>query len=182
MVSNSSKETPDSYPYPSKPIIYRVKDSNSNSDCEEADHELVDVDVVKKSAKEDDNSRRKNVFGEEEEEDGDNEHCVICLHEIRDRTILPCAHDRLCFECIFVWCQQSRKCPLCNAPIGPYLIHNFRSDYDYSKHYLTPLLSSPIPNNLPPRPAETRTVQVGSRMSSFLLLFFSSWLEKKKSD
>jgi Zinc finger, C3HC4 type (RING finger) len=84
-------------------------------------------------------SGRSDVDPEEDED-----HCVICLHHIRDRTVLPCAHDRLCFDCIFVWCQQSRKCPLCNAPIGPFLIHNFRSKYDYSKYYLPPLrLSSP---------------------------------------
>lgn len=75
----------------------------------------------------------------------EDEHCVICLHGIRDRTILPCAHDRLCFDCILVWCQQSRKCPLCNASIGDYLIHNFRSNYDYSKYYLPPLRTSPPP-------------------------------------
>ncbi|KAF8579148.1 hypothetical protein K439DRAFT_1638217 [Ramaria rubella] len=77
-------------------------------------------------------------------EEDDEDYCVICLHHIRDRTVLPCAHDRLCFECIYVWCQQSRKCPLCNASIGPFLIHNFRSKYDYSKYYLSPLeLSTP---------------------------------------
>lgn len=84
----------------------------------------------------------------EDEEDQDEEHCVICLQEIQDRTILPCAHDRLCFNCILLWCEQSRKCPLCNAPIGDHLIHNFRSKYDYSKHYLPPLASSPPPANV----------------------------------
>ncbi|KAF8516883.1 hypothetical protein JB92DRAFT_2714966 [Gautieria morchelliformis] len=86
-----------------------------------------------------DRSISLDVDGEEDED-----HCVICLHPISDRTVLPCAHDRLCFDCIFVWCQQSRKCPLCNAPIGPFLIHNFRTKYDYSKYFLPPLrISSP---------------------------------------
>lgn len=35
--------------------------------------------------------------------DDEQEHCVICLHHVRDRTVLPCAHDRLCFDCILVW-------------------------------------------------------------------------------
>ncbi|KIJ29787.1 hypothetical protein M422DRAFT_214846, partial [Sphaerobolus stellatus SS14] len=89
----------------------------------------------------------------------EDEHCVICLHEIHDRTILPCAHDRLCFDCIFIWCQQSRKCPLCNAPIGDYLIHNFRSKYDYSKYYLPPLRTSPAPT------AALTRLPAGSRQS-----------------
>ena len=93
--------------------------------------------------------------------DEDEDHCVICLHRVLDRTVLPCAHDRLCFDCIFVWCQQSRKCPLCNAPIGPFLIHNLRSKYDYSKYYLPPLrisspTSIPVPETLSGRYATTR--------------------------
>ena len=42
--------------------------------------------------------------------------------------------------------EQSRKCPLCARQIGEYLIHNIRSKYDYQKHYLTPLRTSPRPD------------------------------------
>ncbi|KAG8905865.1 hypothetical protein FRB99_008076 [Tulasnella sp. 403] len=74
------------------------------------------------------------------------DNCVICLQVIADRTVLPeCAHDRFCFECIEMWCSQSRKCPLCTASIGAYLIHNIRSQYDFQKYYLAPLRTSPPP-------------------------------------
>ncbi|GJJ14421.1 hypothetical protein Clacol_008685 [Clathrus columnatus] len=130
-----------------------INSLNINTDISiisQAQRQGDDDDAAKLKDEEEEENKELTIDEEEEdlpavEEGGDDEHCVICLHEIRDRTILPCAHDRLCFECIFVWCQQSRKCPLCNAPIGPYLIHNYRSDYDYSKHYLPPLRTSPVP-------------------------------------
>jgi E3 ubiquitin-protein ligase Topors len=40
---------------------------------------------------------------------------------------------------------QSRRCPLCAQAIGDYLIHHIRSTYDYQKHFLTPLRTSPRP-------------------------------------
>lgn len=40
--------------------------------------------------------------------------------------------------------EQSRKCPLCSRSFADaYLIHHIRSQYDYQKHYLPPLRSSP---------------------------------------
>ncbi|KDQ17204.1 hypothetical protein BOTBODRAFT_172272 [Botryobasidium botryosum FD-172 SS1] len=75
--------------------------------------------------------------------------CIICLHGVVDRTVLPaCSHDSFCFECILVWTAQSRKCPLCSAPFGTHLIHQIRSQYDFQKYYLPPLRTSPPP--LPP--------------------------------
>lgn len=47
--------------------------------------------------------------------------------------------------------EQSRRCPLCSGHVGEYLIHNIRSKYDFSKHYLTALRTSPRPE-----PASTR--------------------------
>lgn len=41
--------------------------------------------------------------------------------------------------------EQSRRCPLCSQSLGEYLIHDIRSKYDYSKHYLTPPSTSPGP-------------------------------------
>lgn len=41
--------------------------------------------------------------------------------------------------------DQSRRCPLCSQDIGKYVMHNIRSKYDYQKHYLTPLRTSPNP-------------------------------------
>ncbi|KAJ1304217.1 hypothetical protein OPQ81_008616 [Rhizoctonia solani] len=75
--------------------------------------------------------------------------CIICLQPVEDRTVLPsCAHDRMCFECIKKWTEQSRKCPLCNTPIGSHLIHRIRSDFDYQKYFLEPLRSSPPPQHI----------------------------------
>ena len=41
--------------------------------------------------------------------------------------------------------EQSRRCPLCAQNIGDHLIHRIRSIYDYQKHYLPPLRTSPRP-------------------------------------
>ena len=41
--------------------------------------------------------------------------------------------------------EQSRRCPLCAQNIGDHLIHHIRSTYDYQKHFLPPLRTSPRP-------------------------------------
>ncbi|KAL0948551.1 hypothetical protein HGRIS_011111 [Hohenbuehelia grisea] len=80
---------------------------------------------------------------EPEAEVVDEDHCAICLQPVDDRTVVPgCSHE-FCFECLQIWSEQSRRCPLCSQNIGEYLIHNIRSKYDYQKHYLAPLRSSP---------------------------------------
>ncbi len=43
--------------------------------------------------------------------------------------------------------EQSRRCPLCSQDVGKYLMHNIRSKYDYQKHYLPPLRTSPQPES-----------------------------------
>jgi len=50
-------------------------------------------------------------LGSVHDNDSDTEdHCIICLQLIVDRTVLPaCSHDRFCFECVTVWSDQSRK-------------------------------------------------------------------------
>ncbi|KIL58173.1 hypothetical protein M378DRAFT_338376 [Amanita muscaria Koide BX008] len=83
---------------------------------------------------------------EEEIEEGGSG-CSICLQGISDQTILPTCSHEFCFECLLIWTKQSRRCPLCSREIGEYLIHNVRSKHDFSKHYLTPLRSSPVPQN-----------------------------------
>ena len=91
------------------------------------------------------------------------DHCSVCLQQLVDRTVIPtCAHE-FCFECILVWTgqfsilllvpsvssqthtEQSRRCPLCSQRINEYLIHHIRSKFDYQKHYLAPLRTSPPP-------------------------------------
>ncbi|KAI5891458.1 uncharacterized protein SCHCODRAFT_02629162 [Schizophyllum commune H4-8] len=77
------------------------------------------------------------------EDDGHN--CSICLQELVDRTVIPTCSHEFCFECLLIWTEQSRKCPLCNQNTGDHLIHNIRSNYDYQRHYLNPLRTSPKP-------------------------------------
>ncbi|KZP09355.1 hypothetical protein FIBSPDRAFT_760078, partial [Athelia psychrophila] len=75
--------------------------------------------------------------------------CSICLQPLVDRTVIPTSAHESCFECIMVWTEQSRKCPLCAQPIREHLIHHLRARYDYQKHYLAPLRSR-SPNQLLP--------------------------------
>ncbi|TRM66794.1 hypothetical protein BD626DRAFT_164272 [Schizophyllum amplum] len=77
------------------------------------------------------------------EDDGYN--CSICLQEFVDRTVIPTCSHEFCFECLLIWTEQSRRCPLCTQNIGDHLIHNIRSNYDYQRHYLTLLRTSPKP-------------------------------------
>lgn len=85
------------------------------------------------------------ISDDEPEADESDDNCSICLHSVVDRTVVPkCSHE-FCFECLLVWTEQSRRCPLCSQPIGEYLIHSIRSRYDYRKHFLTPLRTSPAP-------------------------------------
>ncbi|KAF8230842.1 hypothetical protein L208DRAFT_1459428 [Tricholoma matsutake] len=74
----------------------------------------------------------------------ENEHqCSICLQAILDRTVIPTCSHEFCFECLLVWSEQSRRCPLCSQAIGQYVIHTIRSRYDFRKHYLAPLSPEP---------------------------------------
>lgn len=92
----------------------------------------------------------------------DEEHCIICLQDIIDRTILPeCGHKYTCFQCICAWItsgtetMKARRCPLCNTPIGSYIVHNVRGEHDFQRHWL------------PPPTPETN---VGERLASSRLL------------
>ena len=59
--------------------------------------------------------------------------------------------------------DQSRRCPLCSQGIGDYLIHHIRSKYDFQKHYLTPLRTSPKPQPLSAAAGGSRGRNSGSR-------------------
>lgn len=77
------------------------------------------------------------IYDDEEDE---SLHCAICLGVIDDRTVVqPCSHDAYCFRCILAWTDQSRKCPLCNTAIE-LLLHHIRSERDFQRHYLAPLI------------------------------------------
>lgn len=75
-----------------------------------------------------------------DDNDSEPDICLICLRsDIQDRSILPaCLHSLFCFECILQWAQVKRCCPLCNRPLGDYILHNVRNDSDYSRHFLRP--------------------------------------------
>ncbi|KAF8884665.1 hypothetical protein BD779DRAFT_1612096 [Infundibulicybe gibba] len=83
--------------------------------------------------------------------------CSICLQPIVDRTVIPTCSHEFCFECLLLWSEQSRRCPLCSQSVGDHLIHNIRSRYDYRKHYLNPLRSSQGPSS-PGRTIRSRAV------------------------
>ncbi|THH15425.1 hypothetical protein EW146_g5060 [Bondarzewia mesenterica] len=83
--------------------------------------------------------------GDNVEGEMDEDHCAICLQPVIDRTVIPICSHEFCFECLMVWTEQSRRCPLCSQTIGEYVIHHIRSNYDYQKHYLPPLRTSPRP-------------------------------------
>lgn len=120
-------------------------------------------------------------------EEDDQHNCSICLQPLVDRTVIPSCSHEFCFECILVWSgkwpflsmhltvlmcdtnfaiEQSRRCPLCSQAMTDYLIHRIRSKYDYQKHYLNPLRTSPSPlrpNGTVRRPRERRERPWGRR-------------------
>ncbi|KAG8751439.1 hypothetical protein FRC12_012446 [Ceratobasidium sp. 428] len=127
----------------------KSKTDDSNLRPVEKENSTIPLDVLKAEARE----RRNSNPDAEAEDDWNNQeddnHCIICLQTVADRTVLiNCAHDRMCFACIKQWAEQSRRCPLCNSPIGTHLIHRIRSQYDYQKYYLPPLRHSPPPENI----------------------------------
>ncbi|KAI0656032.1 hypothetical protein C8Q70DRAFT_922141 [Cubamyces menziesii] len=106
----------------------------------------------------------------EELEGHDGEHCSICLQPYSDRTVIPICSHEFCFECLLIWTDQSRRCPLCSQDVGKYLMHNIRSKYDYQKHYLAPLRASPeaqavtaVRQEIRQRAARRREVEWGRR-------------------
>ncbi|KAK0439704.1 uncharacterized protein EV420DRAFT_1650820 [Desarmillaria tabescens] len=62
---------------------------------------------------------------ETQDEEGDN--CGIYSQPLVDWTIIPTCSHEFCFDCLIVWADQSRKCPLCAQTMGEYLIHRIRS-------------------------------------------------------
>ncbi len=97
---------------------------------------------VDRTSDQDQTRDQPNSEQEEEDEPEDvDTWCLICHSTpIVDRTVLPnCLHSQFCFECIVRWCTIKRRCPLCLAEIGDYVIHAIREDDDYLRYYLPPL-------------------------------------------
>ncbi|ORY27653.1 hypothetical protein BCR39DRAFT_594419 [Naematelia encephala] len=80
-----------------------------------------------------------------EDEDANKERCVICLMALRDRTIVGVCGHEFCFECIGVWANQSRRCPLCSADMAPFLLHELDNAVP-TKFYLPPLPQRKLPS------------------------------------
>ncbi|KAJ9121968.1 hypothetical protein QFC24_004551 [Naganishia onofrii] len=100
---------------------------------------------------------------EEESDDEGQDLCVICLQAVRDPTIVgECGHKIFCFECINVWANQSRQCPLCVRSMSPFLLHELDSPVGPTK--VSSLSSSSSSNH----PAESRiTASVSPRSSTY---------------
>jgi len=112
------------------------------------------------------------------DEDENKERCVICLMALRDRTIVGVCGHEFCvcrplslysfsfsveekcrannqFECIGVWANQSRKCPLCSAEMAPFLLHDLDSSVPTKVRPSSYLLQCAAVNNLEAKPSST---------------------------
>ncbi|OXG11998.1 hypothetical protein C366_05720 [Cryptococcus neoformans Tu401-1] len=109
--------------------------------------------------REDQDGSEKDVMGKETQvgggDDGDEERCIICLMGLRDRTIVGVCGHEFCFECISIWSNQSRKCPLCAGAMAPFLLHNLDEEVP-TKFYLPPLPSKVSPHLARPGPSRER--------------------------
>ncbi|THU96794.1 hypothetical protein K435DRAFT_83093 [Dendrothele bispora CBS 962.96] len=81
-------------------------------------------------------------------DDLEENNCSICLQPMVDRTLVPACSHEFCFDCLMIWSEQSRRCPLCTQNMGDHVIHHIRSRYDYQKYFLPPLRSK-SPQMLP---------------------------------
>ncbi|WWD16880.1 hypothetical protein CI109_101312 [Kwoniella shandongensis] len=100
--------------------------------------------------------------GGDEGDDANKERCVICLMALRDRTVVGVCGHEFCFECIGVWANQSRRCPLCSADMAPFLLHDLDASTP-TKFYLPPLPSRDIPTVSVPGPSRTRLPEFRER-------------------
>lgn len=77
------------------------------------------------------------------------ESCAICLQPLHDATLLPsCGHKSTCFTCILAWLatcnrfpreiKDTRRCPLCNTPVGEWVIHRLDQSKAGEKYFLPP--------------------------------------------
>ena len=59
------------------------------------------------------------------------------------------------FECIGVWANQSRKCPLCSAEMAPFLLHDLDSSVPTKVRPSSHLLQYTAGNKLEAKPSST---------------------------
>ena len=61
------------------------------------------------------------IVKNEAEENETQQHCPICLRRFEDPvTMVECQHS-FCMECINIWFQTVRKCPICNNESDEYV-------------------------------------------------------------
>jgi E3 ubiquitin-protein ligase MGRN1 len=48
-------------------------------------------------------------------------HCVVCLTNRKNTTVLPCRHFCMCDECAKLLLKRTRTCPMCRLPISSVL-------------------------------------------------------------
>ncbi|WWC69014.1 uncharacterized protein I206_102950 [Kwoniella pini CBS 10737] len=143
-------------PLPPEPQAIRLAagQKKMNWEAEVLNHpdEPIDIPIRKHSNREEG----------DEDADADSERCVICLMNIRDRTIVGVCGHEFCFECIGVWANQSRRCPLCSADMAPFLLHDLDASTP-TKFYLPPLPSRPILSSSLPGPSRNRLPEIVRR-------------------
>ncbi|WWC87479.1 uncharacterized protein L201_002368 [Kwoniella dendrophila CBS 6074] len=137
-----------------------IKEDNLNSSKKKMDweeeirnhpDEPIDIPIKKHSN-----------FEEGDEEDPNKERCVICLMNLKDRTVVGLCGHEFCFDCIGIWANQSRRCPLCSADMASFLLHDLDA-VTPTKFYLPPLPSKSIPSAPVAGPSRTRFPQITRR-------------------
>ncbi|WRT65329.1 uncharacterized protein IL334_002272 [Kwoniella shivajii] len=147
-------------PLPPEPQESRLVANRKKMDWEEEvkahPDEPIDIPIRK---------HRDSNNSDEGEDDANKERCVICLMALRDRTIVGICGHEFCFECIGVWANQSRRCPLCSADMAPFLLHDLDAKTP-TKFYLPPLPSRPSPTSSLPGPSRIRLPEMTRRQPS----------------
>ncbi|WWC98942.1 hypothetical protein V866_005836 [Kwoniella sp. B9012] len=151
-------------PLPLEPQEVRLANSRKKMDWEEEvrahPDEPIDIPIPTRKRSMTHKERALDE-DEDEDEDGDSnkERCVICLMELKDRTIVGMCGHEFCFECIGVWANQSRRCPLCSADMAPFLLHDLDASTP-TKFYLPPLPSRKFPSAFLPGPSRARLPEI----------------------
>jgi len=57
------------------------------------------------------------IYGIDHTSSAPPEECVICLTEMRDTVVIPCAHLCICHKCAQLLHYQSNKCPICRGVV-----------------------------------------------------------------
>ncbi|KAG9125847.1 hypothetical protein FRC07_005970 [Ceratobasidium sp. 392] len=82
---------------------------DENAQLIDKENPTIPLDVLKAEALERRNSDPEAEAKNDPDIDENDDHCIICLQSVIDRTVLiNCAHDRMCFACIKQWSDIRR--------------------------------------------------------------------------